>query len=111
MDGDEMSDKSGSNDSAAMENPRTFMGVAREKIDWYPTINYDKCNACGDCVKFCAHDVYLVQDGKIKVKNPKNCVIFCQACIKLCPISDAMKFQNKKDVLNQIKQIKNQNPQ
>ena len=27
----------------------TFMGVPREKIDWSPRIDYDKCNYCMEC--------------------------------------------------------------
>ena len=95
-----------SEDSARMENPHHFMGVPRELIDWFPTINYTKCNGCGDCVKFCAHGVYEKQGDKIIVKNPKNCVVFCQACLKMCPVEGAMVFQPKKDVLKQIKEIK-----
>ena len=58
-----------------------------------------------DCVEFCAHGVYKMENGKLIVENPKNCVVFCQACMKLCPLN-AMIFQGKKDVLNQIRKIK-----
>ncbi|RLI60511.1 MAG: ferredoxin family protein [Promethearchaeia archaeon] len=81
------------------------MGVDREYIDWYPTIDFEKCNNCGDCVEFCAHGVYKMEEGKLIVENPKNCVVFCQACMRMCP-HDAMIFQSKKDVLSQIKKIK-----
>jgi NAD-dependent dihydropyrimidine dehydrogenase PreA subunit len=57
-------------------------------------------------VKFCAHGVYEIKDGKVEVIQPKNCVVFCQACLKMCPIPGAMIFQAKNDVLNQIKDIK-----
>jgi len=60
---------------------------------------------CGDCVEFCAHGVYKMEEGKLIVENPKNCVVFCQACMRMCP-HDAMIFQSKKDVLSQIKKIK-----
>ena len=96
-----------SEESAARANPHHFMGVAREEIDWYPTIDHEKCTDCGDCAKFCAHEVYVVDEaGKVTVANPKNCVVFCQACLKMCPVEGAVIFQPKKDVLQQIKQIK-----
>jgi NAD-dependent dihydropyrimidine dehydrogenase PreA subunit len=95
-----------SEESAAKENPHKFMGVPREEIDWFPTIDYSKCNDCGECSRFCAHGVYAIENGKVKVVNPKNCVVFCQACLKMCPKPGAMLFQTKSDVLNQIKEIK-----
>ncbi len=95
-----------SEESASRTNPHQFMGVPREEIDWFPTIDPEKCSNCGDCAKFCAHEVYVFEEGRIVVKNPKNCVVFCQACLKMCPVEGAVVFQQKKDVLQQIKQIK-----
>jgi NAD-dependent dihydropyrimidine dehydrogenase PreA subunit len=97
-----------SDESRTMENPHHFMGVSREKITWCPNIDYDKCTNCQDCIKFCAHDVYGKDAEKIFVQNPANCVVFCQACAKMCPIEGALSFPAKKDVLNQIKEIKAQ---
>ena len=36
----------------------TFMGVPREKIPWFPTIDYDKCTFCMECDAFCPHRVF-----------------------------------------------------
>ena len=36
----------------------TFMGVQRDKIPWYPTIDYAKCTFCMECDKFCPHHVF-----------------------------------------------------
>ncbi|QCX33723.1 ferredoxin family protein [Caloramator sp. E03] len=86
----------------------TFMGVPREKIDWSPRIDYEKCNYCMECVKFCPHDVYEVrenEDKKLIVKNPNNCVVFCRACGKTCGV-DAISFPNKAEVTNKIKQLR-----
>lgn len=86
----------------------TFMGVPRDKIDWSPRIDYDKCNYCMECVKFCPHDVYEVredEDKKLIVKNPNNCVVFCRACGKTCGL-DAISFPNKAEVTNKIKQLR-----
>lgn len=86
----------------------TFMGVPREKINWSPEIDYDKCNYCMECVKFCPHDVYEVrenEDKKLLVKNPDNCVVFCRACGKTCGV-DAITFPNKTEVTKAIKEIR-----
>ncbi|WP_457558861.1 ATP-binding protein [Candidatus Harpocratesius sp.] len=87
-----------------------FMGVDRKDIDWFPIIDFNKCNNCGDCVQFCAHGVFNMENGVLIVQNPKNCVVFCQACLKMCP-KDALIFQEKKKVLAQIRQIKSQQKQ
>ncbi|AIS53058.1 ferredoxin [Thermoanaerobacter kivui] len=86
----------------------TFMGVPREKIDWFPIIDYDKCNNCLECVKFCPHDVYEVRENeekKVIVKNPYNCVVFCRACGKTCGV-DALSFPDKSEVTKKIKQLR-----
>lgn len=86
----------------------TFMGVPREKIDWSPRIDYDKCNYCMECVEFCPHQVYEVretEDKKLIVKNPDNCVVFCRACGKTCGV-DALSFPNKTETTKNIKEIR-----
>lgn len=86
----------------------TFMGVPRDKIDWCPRLDYDKCNDCMDCVEFCPHNVFEVREDetpKLIVKNPHNCVVFCRACAKTCG-PDAIEFPNKKETTAYIKQIR-----
>ena len=86
----------------------TFMGVPRNRIDWSPRIDYDKCNYCMECVKFCPHKVYEVrenEDKKLVVKNPDNCVVFCRACGKTCGV-DALSFPDKVEVTGKIKEIR-----
>lgn len=83
----------------------TFMGVPRNTIDWSPRIDYDLCNDCMECVKFCPHQVYEVkenEDKKLIVKNPDNCVVFCRACGKACGV-DAITFPNKSETTKKIK--------
>jgi len=86
----------------------TFMGVPREKIDWSPRIDYGKCNYCMDCVEFCPHNVFEVNDAaerKLIVKNPNNCVVFCRACSKTCG-PDAIDFPSKSETTAHIKKIR-----
>ncbi|MHA1490343.1 MAG: 4Fe-4S dicluster domain-containing protein [Promethearchaeota archaeon] len=88
----------------------TFMGVPRIKIPWWPTIKYDKCNFCMECDKFCPHNVYeKIEDDtkKLIVKNQYNCVVFCRACLKACPL-DALEFPEKRDITTLIKQIRSE---
>ncbi|MDQ7824232.1 MAG: 4Fe-4S dicluster domain-containing protein [Candidatus Eremiobacteraeota bacterium] len=85
----------------------TFMGVPRERIPWYPVIDYTKCNFCMECDKFCPHKVFERNEGerKLVVKNKENCVVFCRACAKTCE-PDALSFPNKQETTALIKQIR-----
>ncbi|MEJ2248964.1 MAG: 4Fe-4S binding protein [Candidatus Lokiarchaeota archaeon] len=84
------------------------MGVPRNKIDWYPRIDYNKCDFCMECDKFCPHDVYGKNESnsiKLTIDHPNNCVVFCRACSKACP-QDALSFPDKQDVKSKIKEIR-----
>jgi NAD-dependent dihydropyrimidine dehydrogenase PreA subunit len=68
---------------------RTFHGVPRSKIPWYPTIDYGKCLSCGECLKYCKHDVYEFEEKQGKripfVKNADNCIVYCNGCDAIYP--------------------------
>ncbi|MFX1457430.1 MAG: ferredoxin family protein [Promethearchaeota archaeon] len=88
----------------------TFMGVLRTKIPWWPTIDYEKCNFCMECEKFCPHQVYeRTNDENIKlvVKSKYNCVVFCRACANACA-PDALTFPNKQEITKMIKKIRSE---
>lgn len=87
----------------------TFMGVPRDKIPWFPTIDYKKCDFCMECDKFCPHRVFERRDGeqKLVVANGNNCVVFCRACMKTCG-PDALSFPSKPDTLALIKQVRDE---
>jgi NAD-dependent dihydropyrimidine dehydrogenase PreA subunit len=89
----------------------TFMGVPRIKIPWWPTIDYEKCNFCMECDKFCPHDVYEKienEEMKLVIKNPYNCVVFCRACAKACAL-DALTFPDKREITKLIKDLRSNN--
>ncbi|HUT17255.1 MAG TPA: ferredoxin family protein [Acidobacteriota bacterium] len=87
----------------------TYHGVPRNKIPWYPTIDYDKCTSCGTCVDYCKLGVYEFEEnqGKKKpvVKNPNNCVVFCTGCNEQCP-AGAIKHPSKKEAREIIKKLR-----
>lgn len=35
-----------------------FSGIPREKIPWFPIIDYDKCVGCQECFNFCGNGVF-----------------------------------------------------
>lgn len=93
----------------------TYMGVPRNRIPWFPTVDYSKCSLCeGDpqCLRFCPHDVYRIDESqkKLNVENPYNCVVFCRSCRKVCA-PDALSFPSKPEILSLIKKLReNQSP-
>ncbi len=58
---------------------------------WFPTIDYDKCTGCLECVEFCPHGVLEEEDGFPKVVHPEKCPEFCRGCQKVCDY-DAISF-------------------
>ncbi|MGQ9665551.1 MAG: 4Fe-4S dicluster domain-containing protein [bacterium] len=81
--------------------------IPREKIPWFPTIDYDKCMGCMECFNFCHNGVFEWDGEKNQpvVKNPYNCVVGCSACKNLCA-GDAISFptmQELREIINKIK--------
>lgn len=88
----------------------TFMSVPRKKIPWWPTIDYEKCDFCMECDKFCPHNVYAKTNDdnkKLIVKNPYNCVVFCRVCAKTCA-PNALKFPDKREISKLIKKSRSE---
>jgi NAD-dependent dihydropyrimidine dehydrogenase PreA subunit len=58
-------------------------------------IDFDKCQACGDCVDTCPSEVLVVthKDGKdvADAVKPDDC-IGCEACVATCP-EEAIKLE------------------
>lgn len=56
--------------------------IERNKIAWFPTIDYGKCSGCQECFNFCPHKVYSWDKEKKRpvVANPYECVIGCSNC-------------------------------
>lgn len=59
---------------------------AREQVPWYPSIYPERCDGCGDCLAFCAYDVYDWAEASHRaiVVDPFNCLVGCDACARVC---------------------------
>jgi NAD-dependent dihydropyrimidine dehydrogenase PreA subunit len=60
-----------------------FAGVARDEIEWHPTIDEEKCVRCGMCMN-CGNKVFEWRDGRPVVSRPTACVVGCTTCANLC---------------------------
>jgi NAD-dependent dihydropyrimidine dehydrogenase PreA subunit len=85
------------------------MESPREKIPWFPTIDYQKCISCGKCVDYCKLGTFEFEekDGEKRsvVKNPYNCVVLCTGCDGICP-AGAITHPSKKDTGNIIRSLR-----
>ena len=78
-----------------------WFGVEREKLDWHPTIDYDKCVKCMLCVALCGRGVYAAVDGKPIVVQPNHCLVGCTTCANICP-AGAIEFPPKEQAKRYI---------
>ena len=58
-------------------------GYPREKIEWYPTVNPEKCVKCGMCMN-CGKKVFDWTEQGARVVRPYDCVVGCATCGNLC---------------------------
>ena len=88
----------------------TWHGIPRNKIFWYPTINYQKCISCGKCMDYCKFGVYELAENegkkKVVVKNKNSCIVLCTGCDGICP-TGSIKHQSKKETRATIKALRN----
>ncbi len=83
------------------------VNVPREKLSWFPTINYDACLGDRTCYDFCHNEVFLwdAVNERPVVKNPLNCVLGCESCGPLCP-TDAITFPNKDELRATLRRLR-----
>ena len=76
-----------------------FLGIPREEIPWYPSIDYEKCTSCRICVEFCKLETYTYnkKEDKVYISNPYNCVVSCNGCESKCP-GGAISFPSIKTI-------------
>ena len=73
------------------------LGTGKEHSKWQPVsmavyqhvaeieIDEDRCTDCAECIRACPLDVFIIDDGKLKVVDVNACTI-CGECEKSCPV-------------------------
>ncbi len=81
--------------------------IPREKIPWFPTVEYELCTGDQECFNFCKNDVFAWDEENKHpiVQNPYNCVVGCQACINVCP-AEAIHFPSKQDLRETLRRLR-----
>jgi NAD-dependent dihydropyrimidine dehydrogenase PreA subunit len=67
-------------------------GYPREKVEWFPTIDKEKCLKCGICMN-CGRKVFDWTDDGPVVARPYECIVGCNTCSNLC-MGNAITFQS-----------------
>jgi NAD-dependent dihydropyrimidine dehydrogenase PreA subunit len=63
-----------------------WRGIARETIQWHPTVDDGACDGCMKCIDFCAFGVFGFdrESGTVRVESPTACVVGCSLCSTIC---------------------------
>ena len=67
-----------------------LVGYPRDKVEWYPTIDPDKCVKCGMCMN-CGKNVFAWTEEGARVARPYDCQVGCSTCANLC-LGNAITF-------------------
>ena len=59
-------------------------------MEWYPTVDPDKCVKCGMCMN-CGRGVYDWTEAGAQAARPFDCVVGCNTCANLC-LGEAISF-------------------
>lgn len=79
-------------------------GIPRNEVQWFPTIDRDKCTGCGACAAFCHKGVYR-SDDQVEVVNPYSCVVGCTGCVSQCP-EGAISFPSLRTLTTQLHSLR-----
>lgn len=83
------------------------LNIPREKIPWFPTVDYELCTGDQECYRFCKNDVFTWDDERKHpiLQNPYNCVVGCNACINVCPVG-AIQFISKEELRETLRRLR-----
>ncbi len=60
-------------------------------VSWFPVVDHERCQRCGQCASFCLFGVYsLAPERSVTVARPEACKTNCPACARVCPSAAIM---------------------
>ena len=88
-----------------MGNP----SLPREKIPWFPSINYDLCKGAKECLAFCPNNAFAWDEAgaRIMVANPYNCTVGCDNCVQICP-NHAITFPDVEELAATLQRLRSE---
>ncbi len=83
------------------------LDIPRERVSWFPTIDYDLCTGDRVCLDFCKSDVFRWNEAeaRVEVVNLNNCVLGCTTCAQICAV-EAISFPDKEELLRTIRRLR-----
>jgi NAD-dependent dihydropyrimidine dehydrogenase PreA subunit len=93
------------------ERYQLYLGIPRQFIPWYPTIDSEKCIGCKECMNFCHDTVYAFDESnrKVIVQDKWHCQVYCQSCTHACA-KDAITFPDRAEVKAKIRELREKYP-
>ncbi len=83
--------------------------IPREKIPWFPSINYDLCKGTKECLAFCPTNVFAWDEAGARtiVANPYSCTVGCSNCVRICP-NQAITFPDMEELAATLKLLRSE---
>lgn len=80
--------------------------LAREKIPWFPSINYDLCKGAKECLTFCPSNVFAWDEARARtfVANPYSCTVGYSNCVQIYT-KQAIAFPDKEEFAATLKRL------
>jgi NAD-dependent dihydropyrimidine dehydrogenase PreA subunit len=91
-----------------VKTPQEPYGFPRKEINWYPKIDYEKCDPskCDYfCVDYCHMRVYKREGDKVVVDDSYNCNVPSQSCAPRCP-TGAISFPSKEELKRMLRDLR-----
>jgi len=73
------------------DKKKTWHGIPRDEIPWFPTVDAETCIGCQLCYVTCGRGVYEMHEGVAVAAEPMECAVGCSTCGNICP-TNAISF-------------------